>query len=150
MQDAIRQKTVLVLWALFTIGMLVGCGTSVRDVSHEPPYAAMIGQTYRVVGEVDAVGIRQPGESVAYVKLDSRPSLTGPEVASKQPIDRGQTFRIVGAEFRDTILDDVAYYIVELTPHSSSPGVPVHLDLLGDNIDSAGNLNPRLYEQVKQ
>lgn len=143
------RKSTLVMSLLVAAGLSIGCGTTIQDISAEAPYSAMIGKTYRIVSDVDAVAIRQPGESVSYSILQSRPSVTGAEVASKRPIERGQTFRIVGAQYRDTILDDVAYYVVELTPSPLGLASPVHLELQGDNTVGGGQLNPQLYERVK-
>jgi hypothetical protein len=136
---------VICLW------LVAGCGATERDLSRDVPYSAMVGRTYQIVGDVDAVAIRRRGETEpAYLILDPRPSVTGPEVAFTQPLERGTRFRIVGAGVFDTILDDTTYYLVEWITPDNLPTLPVHLNISDDdNLSGTSELSARLYERLK-
>ncbi len=136
---------------LVCLGLVTGCGATERDLSRDVPYSAMVGRIYQIVGDVNAVAIRRPGQKEpSYFILDPRPSVTGPEVALTQPLERGTRFRIVGAGVFDTILDDTTYYLVEFLSDQNLPALPVHLNISDeDNVSSSIELNARLYEVVR-
>lgn len=130
-------------------GLMSACQPTVRDVSHEAGYAALMGQTYRIVGEVDAVAIRRPDEAASYMILDARPSLTGPEVAFKRALPQGQIFKVTGVQRRDNILDNVVYLIVDMTPNPVSPPLSIRITLKDYDTAGVGQLNPKLYQRVQ-
>lgn len=146
----LRGVRLSLVWILATL--TVACATELRDLSTVAPYSGMIGHTYRVVGDVDAYGVRKHNsdEQAAHIVLIPRyPGVAGPEVAFIRPLPRGQTFRIVGAWIRDTAIDDTRFYVVELRENSVLPMVPVQLSLHGGNESTNGELNPQYYERVK-
>src|SRR3989442_70080 len=56
-------------------------GCSPRDISHEQPFAAMIGREYRVIGDVDAYGIKTDVRSNAVSFVDLIPlGIAGHEI----------------------------------------------------------------------
>lgn len=134
---------------MLVAALMSGCRSTVKDVSDDVPYAPLMGQSYRVVGEVEAVAIRLPGEAASFMILDNRPSLTGPEVAFKRAVPLGQTFKITGAQLRDNILDDVVYLTVDMTPNPASPPLPVWIALNNHNSVGGGQLESKLYQRLQ-
>lgn len=65
-------------------------------------------------------------------------------------VERGRTFRIVGATLFDTPVDDTVFYSVELEGETIAPGVPVHVRVRRNNsLGDSAELNPQYYELVK-
>ncbi len=66
----------------------------------------------------------------------------------RQPVVRGQEFRIVAAGLQDTVWDDTYYYVVEFNP-PLEPKLPVHLRLRGELVSDGVRLNPMYFEPVQ-
>lgn len=145
----LRVASVVVMLALGS-SLASGCHGERRDVSGIAPYNQMIGQKFRVVGAVEALAIRLFGDDgPSYLSLHSaEPPYTGDEIMFRQPVARGQEFRIVAAGLQDTVWDDTYYYVVEFNP-PLEPKLAVHLRLRGELVAGAARLNPRYFEPVR-
>ena len=130
----------------------LACATENRDVSGVSPYSAMIGRTYRIIGDIDALGIyvRGSGSNPTFAALYPREhSPTGPEVVFSKPVQPGRTFRIVSAWIFVKPIGHTVFYIVEVDGESIAEGVPVQVRLQFDNGDGESDFNPRYYERIK-
>ena len=135
--------------ALACLTLFSGCNGVRRDVSHSAPYAARVGETYRVTGGVEGLAIRPFGANdPAYILLLRAPNTyTGTEVKFRRPVAVGAEFKIIAAEVNDTILDDTYYYVVQFNS-PLDPHLPVHLPLDGDLTAGEGKLNPQYFQLV--
>lgn len=137
---------------LFAIGLFAGAsgGCSPRDISHEPPFANMIGHEYRVIGDVDAYGIKQDlqDKDASYVTLIPPPGIGGPEVVFKRRVPKGQTFRIRGAMRRSVLLDNGTEYVIDLQRSDLPQDIEVRLALMRGNESGEADLNPRLCQRL--
>lgn len=153
MTGACKSSERLTQIAVMAIAIVqLACATENRDVSGVSPYSAMIGRTYRIIADVDALGIyvRGSGSNPTFVALYPREHLpTGPEVVFSKPVQPGRTFRIVSAWIFDKPIDYTVFYIVEVDGESIAAGVPVQVRLQFDNGVGESDLNPRYYERMK-
>lgn len=140
------------LWIVAIAFLQLACTTENRDVSALGPYSAMIGRTYKTVGEVGAFGIyvRGSGRNPTFVALyptEHRP--TGPEVVSSRPVQPGTTFRVVSASIFDKPIGDTVFYTIQMETEVAGESVPVQVRLRNHNAEGDFELNPRYYEHIK-
>jgi hypothetical protein len=140
---------------LFALAVLAGAGAACStdegiDVSREPEFAAMIGREYRIVGDVDAYGIKNEDRdsSAAYVTLIPPPGISGPEVAFTKRLPKGLTVRIAAAKHRFRAFTNGTDYVVELNGSDLPPGLEVRIALFRGNQSGDTDLNPRLYQRI--
>lgn len=137
--------------------MLIATASACVQLSHEElpstsPYAALIGAEYRVIGDVIAHGIyANLNQRVApsYLTLVPGVGFSGPEVAFKKPVPKGQHLTIVSA-WRLHLLGftrDV-YYVVVLPGSNLPADVPIHVKLSRGNEGVDTGLNPAVYEKL--
>lgn len=134
------------------VALPLGCSER-RDLGRVSPYSELVGHTYRVVGDLNSLGVKPLKSDVPpeYVMLQPRDrGYTGPEIAFTRPVPRGSTFRVREAWMYDTLLDDTLYYVVVFNEIGVvEQGLPVHIPLSGGNESNNGTLNPRFYERVQ-
>jgi hypothetical protein len=130
--------------AAICVALPLGCGER-RDLGRVSPYSELVGHTYRVVGDLNSLGVKPLKSDVPpeYVMLQPRDhGYTGPEIAFTRPVPRGSTFRIREAWIYDTLLDDTIYYVVVFNEIGVvEQGLPVRIPLSGGNESSDGRLN---------
>ena len=112
----------------------------------------MIGREYRIVGDLDAYGIKYEDRdiSASYVTLIPPPGIGGPEVAFTKRLPKGQTFRITAATRRFRFLTNGIDYVVELNGSDLPQGLDVRIALFRGNESGDTDLNPRLYQRVNE
>ncbi len=110
----------------------------------------MIGHEYRVIGDVDAYGIKQDlqDEDASYVTLIPPPGIGGPEVVFKRRVPAGQTFRIRRAMRRFVLLDNGTEYVIDLQGSDLPQDIEVRLALMRGNESGEADLNPPLYQRL--
>ena len=136
------------LCAFAVVAGVIGCSS--RDVSDKPEFAAMIGREYRVIGDVDAYGIKLDlqDKDVSYVTLIPPPGIGGPEVAFERRLPKGQVFRIKSAMWQFKPFDNGTEYLIELEDSDLPRGIEVRLELFRGNESGDTDLNPRLYARL--
>lgn len=139
------------LGILIAVLGLVGCQES--DVSSSDPYKAMIGNRYRIVGEVKAYGIyRDDGEkkNLQVVTIIPGVGIQGRLVAFRQPIKRHATFTIIGARKQPAInlSGSIIKYYVIFDDQQLPAGVKIEIALLRGNEGGGVDLNPTIYEKI--
>lgn len=115
-----------------------------EEITSTKPYANLIGQKYSVAADLRAYGIYESlnNRKVTYISLIPPPGIGGPEVAFELNVPHGQVISILSAW--QTVAG--VYYLVEL-PNSDLPrGIPVRLNLDGDNRGEGADLNPAIYK----
>ena len=132
---------------------LVGCQES--DVSSSDPYKAMIGNRYRIIGEVKAYGIyRDDGKkkNLQVVTIIPGVGIQGRLIAFSHPIKRHTTFTIIGARKQPAIelSGSIIKYDVTLDDQQLPAGVKIEIALLRGNEGSGIDLNPAIYEKISK
>jgi hypothetical protein len=96
---SIKRAWPTTLTAAVIAGILGGC--TPNDASKDPAVTSMIGREYRIIGDVDAYGMKSelPSNDASYITLIPM-NISGPEVAFKKRLPKGQTFRIQSARRR--------------------------------------------------
>lgn len=130
---------------------LIGCQES--DVSSSDPYRTMIGNRYRIVGEVKAYGIyRDDGKkkNLEVVTIIPGVGIQGRLVAFRQPIKRHSTFTIIGARKQPAInfSGAIIKYHVIFDDQQLPAGVEIEIALLRGNESGGVDLNPAIYEKI--
>jgi hypothetical protein len=133
--------------AALGVGSLVACSSNLAD---RQPYASFIGREYRVVGDVDAYGIKEDLKDgqASYVTLIPQPGIGGPEVVFRRRIAKGTMFRIRDARRRFYVFGNGTEYIVDLMSPEVPKGLEVRIGLFRGNEEGSVDLNPRLYERL--
>ena len=131
-----------------SVGAAGACGPT--DISDHPSVADMIGREYRIIGDVDAYGIRLDlqDKEASYVTLIPLPGIGGPEVVFVRRLPKGQVFRIKSATWEFTPFDNGTEYLIELQNSDLPRGIEVRLALFRGNDSGDTDLNPRLYERL--
>jgi hypothetical protein len=99
---------------------------STTDITGDPSVADMRGREYRIVGEVDAYGVKAEldDKEASFVELIPL-GISGPEILFKKRLPRGQTFRIRKARRAFKPFENGIEYVVEL----STPDWPPDLEV---------------------
>ena len=124
---------------------------AVDELTFTSPYANFIGAEYRVVAEVIAHGIYENLDqrvAPSYITLIPGVGFTGPEVAFRRPIAKGQNIKILSAWREHTLLYSRVYYLVTLQDTDLPRDVQVQIPLRGDNEGVDAGLNPGVYERL--
>lgn len=124
---------------------------AVEELTFTSPYADFIGAEYRVVGEVIAHGIYENlNQRVApsYITLVPGVGFTGPEVAFRRPIAKGQHIKLLSAWREQTSLYSHVYYLVTLQNTDLPSDVQVRIRLYGGKEEMNTGLDPAVYERL--
>ncbi|MBS0184288.1 MAG: hypothetical protein JSS39_18030 [Nitrospira sp.] len=124
---------------------------AVEELTLTSPYANLIGAEYRVVGDVVAHGIyKNLNQRVApsYITLVPGVGFSGPEVAFKKPIAKGQHITILSAWRERQLISWDVYYLVTLQNTDLPRDVPVQIELSRGNEGVDAGLNPAVYERL--
>ncbi len=134
--------------------LAIVCGSggacSTDDVRDEPQVVAMIGHEYQIVGEVYAYGVKAklPADEASFVELIPL-EITGPEVAFRARLPKGQTFRIASARRDVQLFGRSVEYLLELQNSDLPSGIEIRLGLTRGNEHGAADLNPQLYQRIR-
>jgi hypothetical protein len=142
-----RVDYVLLCTAAALAAGALGCDANLGE---RHPYAGFIGREYRIVGDVDAYGIKEElqDDQASYVTLIPLPGIGGPEVVFQRRIARGTIFRIRDARQRFYLFDNGTEYIVDLMSQDVPKGIEVRIGLFRGNERGPVDLNPGLYERL--
>ena len=145
-----RQRRIVLFAMAFLSGVCVGCST--RDVSGEPAFAKVIDDEYRIVGDVDAYGIKKDlnDREAAFVELIPPPGISGPEVVFKKRLTKGQTFRIRSVRRRFALFENGIEYVVDLRDPDLRQGIEVRIALMRGNKSGPAELNSKLYQRLSE
>lgn len=127
-------------------------GRVVDELTSTSPYADAVGTEYRVIAEVDAYGIYENLDKkvISYITLIPGVGISGPEVAFKKKIARGQRVKILSAWKEHRLLHSDVYYLIAFEnmdlelPHDT----PIRIELSRGNEGVGVGLNPRIYERL--
>lgn len=124
---------------------------AVEELTFASPYAEFIGAEYRVVGDVIAHGIYEnlnQRVTPSYITVVPGVGFTGPEVAFRKPIAKGQHIQILSAWRVRQLLSWDVYYLVTLKDATLPADVPIRIELSRSNEGMNAGLNPALYERL--
>ena len=145
----ISRRAMMVLSALSPIA---ACGLRItyEDVSSKPQYKAIVGNTYKVVGMVEAYGIREHSKAaVDYVVFQPPPGFKGSEVGFRITIKEGSVFKVRKVLLTNRVFDPPLTLDVEYLGDDLPPDLPVLIDLmLGNEGEAELSLNPKIYQKV--
>jgi len=127
------------------------CGKpAVDELTFTRPYANFIGAEYRLVAQVIAHGIYENLDhrvAPSYIVLTAGVGFTGPEVAFRRPIAKGQTIKILSAWRAHSLLYSHDYYVVAFPDTDLPRDVHVRIGITG-NVGVDAGLDPGIYERL--
>jgi hypothetical protein len=144
----IRQIAWLICLAVFS-----GCTKpAVVDLSLTGQYAQVVGSEYDVISEVDAYGIYEDLDRkvIAYIELIPGVGISGPEVAFKKRIAKGQKIKVLSAWRERKLLYSDVYYVVALQDEGLPRDIQVRIGLSRGNEGGGAELNPHVYERIRK
>lgn len=124
---------------------------AVEELTFTSPYADFIGAEYRVVGDVIAHGIYENLNhrvTPSYITLVPGVGFTGPEVAFRRPIAKGQHIKLLSAWRERQLLSWDVYYLVTLKDTALPSDAPIQIELSRGNEGVDAGLNPAVYEKL--
>lgn len=150
--DYIGNNFIVLILCVMLIATSSACNKpTVEELTFTNPYANLIGAEYRVVGDVVAHGIYENlNQRVApsYITLVPGVGLSGPEVAFKKRIAKGQHITILSAWREQQLISWDVYYLVTLQNTDLPRDVPVQIELSRGNEGVDAGLNPAVYERL--
>jgi len=121
-------------------------------VTSEKPYAVIVGNQYSVVADdLYAYGVYESLDDKAtinYIILVPHGTISGPEVAFRQSISKGQVITVLSAWRRFIPMQNGVYYLVEVVNSPLPEGIPVRLELFRGNEGAGADLNPAVYRKL--
>lgn len=148
----IRKHPISLLICLSWFTIFSGCTKpSAVELTLTSPYTQVVGTEYRVIAEVDAYGIYEDLDNrkvISYITLIPGVGISGPEVAFKKRISKGQKITVLSAWQKRMLLNNYVYYVVALQGADLPHYVPVRIDLIRGNEGVGAELNPRVYERI--
>jgi len=142
-------KCICLIW----LTICSGCANSAAvDLTQMSPYTQIVGTEYRVIEAVDAYGIYEDIDRkvISYIELIPGVGISGPEVAFKRRIDKGQIIKVLSAWRERTSLSGDVYYVVALRDADLPRDIQVRIELSRGNEGVGAELNQRVYERIKR
>jgi hypothetical protein len=135
------------------VGVVALC---VISCSHQQltskPYSDLIGAKYEVAADdLYAYGIYESGTNktqIGWVDLIPGAGISGPEVAFRRHVSKGQVIKIISAWRRFLLVDNGVYYVVTAEGADLPRDVPIQLQLLRGNESGDADLNPSVYRKL--
>lgn len=114
-------------------------------------YGQIVGAEYRIIEAVDAYGIYEDLDKkvISYITLIPGVGISGPEVAFKKRIPKGQRITVMSAWRERKLLHSNVYYVIALQDTDLPRGIQVRIDLSRGNEGVGAELNQRVYEKIK-
>ena len=121
------------------------------DLTLTSPYTQVVGTQYQTIAALDAYGIYQDLDKkvISYIELIPGVGISGPEVAFKKRIAKGQKITILSAWRERKLLHSNVYYVVTLQDEGLPDDIQVRIDLSRGNEGEGVELNPSIYERIK-
>ncbi len=142
----IRQLACFIGLAVFT-----GCVEPALDeLTLMSPYAHMVGGEYRTLAEVNAYGIYENLDKkvISYITVIPGVGISGPEVAFKRRIAKGQNIKILSAWREHKVLHSGVYYVVAFQDADLPRDIQVRIELSRGNEGVGAELNQHIYERL--
>ena len=93
-----KKTSILLVVCLFTL--IFGCALKFEDVSHLPEYRSLLGNRFSLESEMFISGVNLPPgyekDINIYIIGPTRPSWTGPELITRNTLEKGTILRIQG------------------------------------------------------
>lgn len=148
----IRKRPISQFICLIWLTVFGGCAKPAAvELTRTSPYAQIVGTEYRIVAPVDAYGIYgnlDNRKAISYITLIPGVGISGPEVAFKKRIAKGQKITVLSAWQKRMLLDSYVYYVISLQGADLPHDVQVRIDLIRGNEGVGAELNPRVYERI--
>jgi hypothetical protein len=114
-------------------------------------YGQIAGSEYRIIAAVEAYGIYENLDKkvISYITLIPGVGISGPEVAFKKRIDKGQKIVVLSAWQERKLLHSNVYYVIALQDTNIPRDIQVRIDLSRGNEGVGAELNQRVYEKIK-
>jgi hypothetical protein len=115
------------------------------------PYAQVVGTQYRIIEATDAYGIYKDlnKKVISCIELIPGVGISGPEVAFKKRIAKGQKITVLSAWRERKLLHSNVFYVISLQDGGLPREIQVRIDLSRGNEGKGVELNPRIYERIK-
>jgi hypothetical protein len=122
-----------------------------ENLTSTKPYADLIGAKYEVVADdVHAYGIYESvsDKTIVRVTLIAGVGISGPEIAFKRPVPKGQVFTILSAWRKYLLFDDSIYYLVAVDDSDLPRDVPIEVELFLGNRGVGADLSRSAYRRI--
>jgi hypothetical protein len=136
---------------LLLIGALSGCmEVKLTDVSNKPKNKHLIGTQYRIIGNLDAYGIRKHSRApVDYITLVPPPGFDGYEVDFCVRLEHGSVITVAKVMKTNRWLDGRDAFIVTIEGTEMPVDAEIRLELnRGNEGDGRLQLNPAIYRKI--
>jgi len=135
-------------WVSLSVTVVVaGCGGP-SDLSQTPKYASVIGAEYRTKAELYAHGVYGSISNKQLSSIWIAPvEQTGPEIAFRRIVRKGQALRVIAVRKRFAPLDNGLQFVVTMDGLDLPTGVPIVVPLSGYMQSDDGFLDQRYFER---
>lgn len=143
-----RKNNILIFFIIFL--QISACSKQkFKDVSSYPEFKDKIGLQYKVIGNLDAYGIREHSKSeVEYITLIPPPGIAGSEVGFEIPVAEGAKVAIVKALKSNRMFVSNITFIVFIEGMDFPKNILVRIDLFrGNEGEKEGDLNKKIYQK---
>ena len=142
---------------LLAVAVLMGCGPAkYEDVSHLPQYSNLIGAEYRTRVALQVLGITDDPDYrpvIEYYLLTGTPSISGPEVVTRQVLAAGSLVQPITAMKCVNCAYSGMRIAVRINSGNDYPDESVFVESMGNMISSsaggATTLNPNVFEPTR-
>ena len=143
------RRALLLLMAIVA-GSLLGCDEQFIDVSKDPKFKHLTGTRFRVIGALDAYGIRPHSKAeVEYITLIPPPGIAGSQVGLRIPIEPGSTVTVLKVLKTNRWPDPDLTLQILLTGTRLPVEKVIRIDLFRGNEGTGDTpLNPRIYRAI--
>jgi len=142
----------LASWFICLLWILISSACvehNLDELSFSTPYSNIVGSVYHTSADLYAYGVYEnlDRETVAYITLLPGVGISGPEIAFKKRIAKGQEIEILSAwRERGTFSGDV-FYQVSMQDASLPQGIQIRIELTRGNEGVGAEPNPQIYEK---
>lgn len=148
----IRKRYISQFVCLIWLVVFSGCvKPTVIELTRTSPYAQIVGTEYRIVAPVDAYGIYgnlNNRKVISSIELIPGVGISGPEVAFKKRIAKGQKITVLSAWQERKLLHSNVYYVVDMQDADLPRDIQVRIDLSRGNEGVGAELNQHIYERI--
>ncbi|MDP5210238.1 hypothetical protein [Microbulbifer sp. 2205BS26-8] len=115
---------------LIIIFFLVGCESKYTDISFSKEYSKIVGNKYRVKGELMLHGLtlgKNYGEKIDIYSVTESPGFSGPEVINRKTLSAGSVIEVIGARRCDNCFPSQVEFNIKLMSKNLTPEAPIWL-----------------------
>ncbi|MBK8161875.1 MAG: hypothetical protein IPK65_01605 [Gammaproteobacteria bacterium] len=140
-------RLVFFLWAVVSSACVEN---KLDELSYSAPYSSIVGAEFRTTTDLYAYGVYEDmnRDSVAYITVLPGVGISGPEIAFKRQITKGQKIKILSAWQERGALSGGVFYQVSMHGSGLPQGTQIRIELTRGNEGGNAGLNPQFYENT--